>query len=92
MPWLPICVATFWRRAMSRIARASPTSCVKRLFQVHVLAAFHGRRGDHGVRVHGSGHDDRVDLAFHLVEHLAEIAELAGRGEELGRPRPTASG
>jgi hypothetical protein len=43
------------------------------LLHVHVLAAFHGRHADHGVRVHRSRHDHGVDLSLHLVEQLAEV-------------------
>ena len=52
----------------------------QRLLAVDVLAALDGGHGGHRVGMVGRGDDDRVDLLVHLVEHLAEVAELLGLG------------
>jgi hypothetical protein len=57
----------------------------ERLLQIHVFAAFQGRRGDHGVRMDRRGDYHGVDLTLHGVEHTAEIAVGACRGQQLRR-------
>ncbi len=50
----------------------------QRLLAIDVLAQLHGRHRGHGMGVVGRGDQDRVDLAVHFVEHLAEIDVALG--------------
>ena len=52
----------------------------QRLLAVDVLAVLHGGDRGHGVVMVGRGDHDGVDLFGHLVEHLAEVAELLRLG------------
>ena len=45
----------------------------QRLFTVNVFAQFHCRNRGDGVRVVGCRDQNRINLLFHLIEHLAEV-------------------
>ena len=47
-------------------------SC-QRLFTVNVFAQLHRRNRGDRVRVVGCRDQNRIDLLFHLIEHLAEV-------------------
>ena len=57
----------------------------QRLLAVAVLAHPHRHRGGRRVDMIGRTHHDGVDLAVHLLEHLAEVAIPLGLGELLHR-------
>ena len=40
---------------------------------VHMFTELHRRHSRHGVRVIGGGHQNRINLLFHLIEHPAKI-------------------
>lgn len=46
------------------------------LLDIDVLALFHGRCGDHSVGMVRRGHDDRIDLVSHFIQHPAEVPIL----------------
>ena len=56
----------------------------QRLLAEAVLAHLHGHDAGRGVGVVGRAHGDGVDLAVHLLEHLAVVEVLLGVRELLG--------
>ena len=79
-PWLPSWVTTLCSlAAFIRLADLADRMG-QRLLAVDVLAAIDGGHRRHGVVVVGRADEDPVDILLHLVQHLAEIAELLGLG------------
>ena len=83
MPWLPICVATFFSRGHLGHQPGLVDRVRQRLLAEAVLAHPHGHQRGRGVGVVGRADGHRVDALAHLVEHLAEVGVALGLGKPL---------